>query len=293
MQGKIIKGIGGFYYVHTEEGVFECRAKGLFRKDGEKPLVGDDVIIERVMDTEKPMSGSITELLPRRSRLIRPASANVDQALVVFSYRQPDFHANLLDRFLLRMEHLELPCRIAFSKTDLTPDAECEALRGMYAASGYPVQFFSAKTGEGLDWIADALRGRTTVLAGPSGVGKSSLLNALSPQERMETGAVSEKIGRGRHTTRHAELFYLEPDTYLMDTPGFSSLELEDIDPDRLRYHFPEFLPYEGSCRFDGCLHDREPECAVRAAVKAGKIHPSRYESYLLFLNELKQRKRY
>ncbi len=294
MQGKIIKAIAGFYYVHDgKQKIYECRAKGLFRLDGSKPLVGDDVIFFPVEDTEKPDSGSIREILPRKSALIRPAAANVDQALIVFSCHHPEFHPNLLDRFLLRMALLEIPCVIVFGKTDLTTPEEQEELSRIYAGSGCPVIHLSASEGIGVDRLWTVLAGKTSVLAGPSGVGKSTLLNALAPEASAQTGDVSRKIGRGRHTTRHTELFNIGEDTYLLDTPGFSSLDPEQIEPEQLRYYYPEFSRFEGRCRFDGCLHDKEPGCAVKEAVAAGQIHPKRHESYRLLLEELRGRRRY
>ena len=223
MQGKIIKGIGGFYYVHDGIGkVYECRAKGIFRNRGIKPLVGDDVEIS-VLDEEKA-TGNLDEILPRKNRLIRPAVSNVDQAVVVFAITDPMPNLNLLDRFLVMMERQEVPVSICFNKIDLVDAAEQEKLRAIYEPAGYPVHFISTYEKSGLEEFHRLIIGKTTVLAGPSGVGKSSITNFIQPEAQMETGGISEKIRRGKHTTRHSELFFVEESTYMMDTPGFSSL---------------------------------------------------------------------
>lgn len=287
MQGKIIKGIGGFYYVHAEDGiVYECRAKGIFRKEKIKPLPGDNVEISPVQDEEKP-AGNVDAILPRKNVLIRPAVANVDQALVVFAAASPKPNLNLLDRFLISMEQQQIPVIICFNKTDLVEEKEEEELRSAYAHS-YPVQLISAANGEGIEEVQRLLDGKTTVVAGPSGVGKSSLTNLLQPHVRMEVGAISRKIERGRHTTRHTELICLREHTYFLDTPGFSSLYLTGIAYEELWSYFPEFRPYEPYCRFHGCMHISEPDCAVKEALAEGKICRSRYENYVLLAEELK-----
>ncbi len=290
--GKIIKGIAGFYYVDVAgSGVYECKAKGIFRKEDKKPLVGDDVRIGIISEEEK--TGNITEILPRRNELVRPASANVDQALVVFAVARPDPHLNLLDRFLVTMERQQVPVVICFNKTDLCGKERICELKNIYQGSDCPCVFVSAKTRENLDQLRSLLMGKTTVVAGPSGAGKSSLINLLCPEARMETGEISRKIARGKNTTRHAELFALGPDTYLMDTPGFSSLYVTDFDKSELKDYFPEFTPYAPDCRFHGCDHVNEPDCAVKAAVAEGKISSVRYEDYLEIYRELGEKKRY
>ncbi len=292
MTGKIVKGIAGFYYVHVAgSGVYECKAKGIFRRDGIKPLVGDDVEIE-VLD-EKDMEGSIRKILPRRNELIRPAVANIDQALVVFAVTEPSPHLNLLDRFLVMMESRDIPAVLCFNKTDIGSSPEIAELKEIYGACGYPVIFTSARQEENIETLKELLHAKTTAIAGPSGVGKSSLINLIQSGVTMETGSVSRKIGRGRHTTRHAELLVIDRDSYIMDTPGFSSLYISDMEKDELKYCFPEFRPYEGKCRFNGCDHTHEPDCAVKEAVEAGKIHEKRYENYLNLYRELQERKRY
>ena len=287
MQGKIIRGIGGFYYVHAEDGiVYECRAKGIFRKEKIKPLPGDNVEISPVQDEEKP-AGNVDAILPRKNVLIRPAVANVDQALVVFAAASPKPNLNLLDRFLISMEQQQIPVVICFNKTDLVDVKEEELLRDTYAHS-YPVQLISAANGEGIEEVQRLLDGKTTVVAGPSGVGKSSLTNQLQPHVQMEVGDISRKIERGRHTTRHTELIYLRPHTYFLDTPGFSSLYLTGIAYEELWQYFPEFVSYEPYCRFQGCMHISEPDCAVKEALAEGKIAASRYENYVMLAEELK-----
>ncbi|MDM8235319.1 ribosome small subunit-dependent GTPase A [[Ruminococcus] torques] len=292
MQGKIIKGIAGFYYVHVAgSGVYECKAKGIFRKDGVKPLVGDDVEME--VTHEKDMEGNIMRILPRKNELVRPAVANIDQALVVFAVTKPKPHFNLLDRFLVMMETKEIPAILCFNKADIAGDAEIAGLKAVYENCGYPLIFTSAKKEENIDRLKELLQGKTTAVAGPSGVGKSSLINRLQSGVKMETGSISRKIERGKHTTRHSELIMLGDESYIMDTPGFSSLYAGNMEKEDLKYCFPEFAPYEGKCRFNGCGHIHEPGCAVKQAADEGKIHRIRYEDYVMMYRELQERKRY
>ena len=292
MTGKIIKGIAGFYYVHAEgKGIYECRAKGIFRNEKIKPLVGDDVEME-VLD-DKDMEGNILEILPRRSELVRPAVANVDQALVIFSIVKPNPNFNLLDRFLIRMERQNLPTIICFNKQDIAADEEKETLRQSYETCGCRVLFASALENEGLDEIRELLEGKTTTVAGPSGVGKSSIINRLSPSANMETGEISKKIERGRHTTRHSEIIALGQETYIVDTPGFTSLDITEITKEELRQYYPEFVKYEPYCKFSGCAHLNEPSCGVKEAVEEGKISRVRYENYKSLYRELKEVRRY
>lgn len=292
MQGKIVKGIAGFYYVHVVgSGVYECKAKGIFRKEKIKPLVGDNVRIEILEEEEK--TGNIVDILPRSNELIRPAVANIDQALVVFSVLKPAPHFNLLDRFLVMMESKGLPVVLCFNKTDIADEPQVDMLRAVYEGCGYPLIFVSARDGQDIGRVKHLLKGKTTAVAGPSGVGKSTLINALNPEAQMETGAISQKIERGRHTTRHSELFPVDEDSYIMDTPGFSSLYVNDFEKEELKYYFPEFAEYEGACRFHGCDHVHEPGCLVKQAVEEGKIHHIRYEDYTEMYEELKSRRRY
>lgn len=295
LRGKIVKGIGGFYYVHVpdgaEAGLYECRARGIFRLENRKPLVGDNVEMAVIDGEEK--TGNLEELLPRENSLIRPAVANIDQALVIFAVKSPKPNLSLLDRFLLAMGRQKIPAVICFNKVDLASAQERRHLEDVYRKSGCSLLFVSAKTGDGVGQLRGLLEGKTTAVAGPSGAGKSSLVNALGKREWMQTGAVSSKIGRGRHTTRHSELIPLWKDTYIMDTPGFSSLYVEDMEKEELKEYMPEFYPYEGQCRFLGCTHIHEPGCRVKEALENGEISRERYESYVLLYEELKDRRRY
>ena len=292
MQGKIIKGIAGFYYVHVvESGLYECKARGVFRKEKRKPLVGDNVEIE--VSDNGDMTGSIVEILPRKNELIRPAVANIDQALVVFAVTDPKPHLNLLDRFLVMMESKEIPVVLCFNKKDIAEEPETAVLREIYSACGYPLIFTSALKEDNIEEVKKTLLGKTTAIAGPSGVGKSSLINLLQSDVQMETGSISKKIARGKHTTRHSELIAINGDSYIMDTPGFSSLYVNDFEKEELKYYFREFAPYEGHCRFHGCDHVHEPGCAVKEAVEKGNIHRMRYDNYLEMYQELQEKKRY
>lgn len=287
MQGKIIKGIGGFYYVDVpNSGLYECKAKGIFRNKKLRPLPGDDVTID-ILDEEKKI-GNIIDISDRINELIRPAVANVDQVLIEFAAAQPNPNLNLLDRFLLLMSRQQVNTIICFNKIDIADPSMLEMLARTYEKSGSPVVLVSTYTGEGIDGVHTLLHGKTTVFAGPSGVGKSSLLKELLPEAKVEVGEISEKIKRGKHTTRHSELIKTDTGTYFIDTPGFSTLYLDSFEKDELKHYFPEFQPYEGQCRFLGCSHTHEPDCAVKQAVASGEISKIRYDNYVEFYEELK-----
>ena len=291
MQGKIIKGIAGFYYVYVEnKGIYECKAKGKFRNKSIKPLVGDNVMVD-IIDEEKK-KGNISEILERKNQLIRPAVANVDQAMIVFAVKKPNPNLNLLDRFLVMMEFQNIETIICFNKTDIGDDDYMNQLQTIYQQAGYKVMFASATEEQGVDEIKKMLKGKSTVFAGPSGVGKSSLINCLQENVNMETGSISRKIERGKHTTRHSELIPIDEDSYIMDTPGFSSLYTNDFGKEELKYYFPEFDQYQGGCRFQGCKHISEPGCLVKEALEEGKVHQVRYEDYCEMYRELEQKEK-
>ncbi len=293
MKGKIVKGIAGFYYVHTpeEDMIYECKAKGIFRNQKIRPLVGDDVIINT--DNQPEGKGTITDILPRKNELIRPAVVNVDQAMVIFAAARPDPNLNLLDRFLIMMQKQKIPTMICFNKVDIVSDKEISLLKETYQLCGSEVLFASMRQKEGISMLYQLIKGKTTVLAGPSGVGKSTFINLLAPQAKMETGDISEKIKRGRHTTRHSELIYVEKDTYVMDTPGFSSLYINELSKEELKDYFIEFMDYEDNCRFLGCSHLNEPGCAVKEALNKQRISKLRYENYVNLYEELKNQRHY
>ena len=291
INGKIIKGIGGFYYVDTEKGLYECRARGIFRKNKITPLVGDRVSISVVDEENK--KGVVEEIEERDTELVRPPIANVDKALIVFAIKNPAPNLSLLDRFIVLAEKENLEIVIVFTKVDLDADGELlEELKSIYEVSGYKVISVSNKLKLNIDKIKEELKENTVVFAGPSGVGKSSLLNEVDKNFELKTGEVSDKIKRGKHTTRHAELLKLECGGMVADTPGFSSLTLDDIDESELKEYFIEFDKHD-DCRFGSrCIHENEPSCAVKEAVENGEISKKRYESYIQLLNEIRSGKR-
>lgn len=292
MQGKILKGISGFYYVHVAgSGLYECRAKGLFRRQKVKPLTGDLVEIAVISESDK--TGNVEKILPRKNELFRPAVANIDMALVIFAAASPQPNLNLLDRFLILMQMQHMPVTICFNKMELVTEQQRTELSHIYEGCGYPVLYTSARQQEGIQALRETLSGKTVAASGPSGVGKSSLINLLQPQALMETGEISRKIERGRQTTRHTQLIHIEGNTYIMDTPGFSSLFLPEMEKEQLRQYYTEFADYEPQCRFQGCSHIHEPDCGVKEAIAAGAIHPVRYENYRLLYEELKNRRKY
>ncbi len=272
---RIIKALSGFYYVQTEDGIVECRARGRFRRQDQSPLVGDFVRITRQGD-----KGVLEALLPRKNAFIRPAVANIDQLVVLASCAIPVTEPFLIDRVLAIAQLQNVPALVVVNKDDLAP---AQPLAEIYRRAGVPVLVTSAETGEGIEALREALAGKLSCLTGNSGVGKSSLLNRACPQLQLPVGEVSEKLGRGRHTTRHIELYSLGSNTFVADTPGFSAFDTERMElvhKEQLQYAFPEFAPYLGHCQFPDCAHRKEPGCAVRKALAEGKIGQTRYSSY-------------
>ena len=290
IEGRIIKGIGGFYYIETEKGLYECRARGIFRKNKITPLVGDFVKISVVDEDNK--KGVVEEIQERKTELVRPPIANVNKALIVFAVKNPTPHLSLLDRFIVLAERENLEIVIILTKIDLDDDNTFEKIKNIYEPCGYKVIGVSNLENKNIDKVKEELKDNTVVFAGPSGVGKSSLLNQIDSNFQLKTGDVSDKIKRGKHTTRHAELLKLECGGMVADTPGFSSLTLDDIDESELKEYFIEFDKYD-ECRFGSrCIHENEPSCAVKEAVENGDISKKRYESYIQLLNEIRSGKR-
>lgn len=285
LKGKITKGVGGLYNVNTEQGLYMCKARGLFRKDGITPLIGDIVDIS-IVDEERG-EGYIQDIYPRRNELVRPRVANVDCAIVVFAIKSPAVNYRLLDSLLIAIEAAGVDVLLCINKIDLDKRKKREELVTAYSKAGYPVLPISAAEGEGLEDVKMAVRGKTAVLAGPSGVGKSSLLNALCPALSLETGGLSRKTDRGRHTTRHTELIPIdEHNTCFVDSPGFTSISLDSIPAEDIRNYYPEFRRYQPSCYYGNCLHFSEHDCAVKEHVGA-EIDEGRYERYIAILQEI------
>lgn len=287
-EGILIKGYGGFYYVKVGANLWECSLRGRFRKLKQNILAGDRVLIN-FLDEKK---GVIEEVLPRTSEFNRPSVANVEQVLVTFALKNPDPDFALMDRMLLMTRHQNLPAVIFFNKADLVENSQIDDLRQVYQNVGYQVVKCSTKTGLGLEEVRAVLKDKVSVFTGPSGAGKSSLLNAVQHGLRLKTGEVSSKIGRGKHTTRHVELLALDFGGLVADTPGFSVLEIPAISREELDLFFPEIGEYSADCRFNSCLHHREPDCAVKEAVAQGRIDSGRYQRYLLFLHEVIENER-
>lgn len=283
MEGTIVKGIGGLYFVSTEEGIHECKARGKFRHKGLKPIIGDEVIIEKDGD-----EGVITDILPRRNQLLRPVVSNVTQAFVVVTFKNPDLNEELLYKFLLLCEYNKVRPVICFNKMDLC-EGESLPMGENLKDIGYEVLYIQGKNGVGIAGLKERIDNNITVFCGPSGVGKSTILNQIIGREAMKTGEISDKLKRGKHTTRHSELMPVQHG-FLVDTPGFSSLELDFIEKEELKYLFPEFEDYENQCRFNNCMHHKEPSCAVKEALEKGKIKRDRYDFYIKTLNEIMSR---
>ncbi|RLQ95788.1 ribosome small subunit-dependent GTPase A [Falsibacillus albus] len=289
-EGKIIKALSGFYYViDKDDNVTQCRGRGNFRKNKITPLVGDHVVFQAENDQE----GYIMEVLKRKNELVRPPIANVDQAILVFSAVEPDFNPGLLNRFLVLVESNEITPLICITKIDLLQDAESEEIAEYvkdYQSIGYSVLLTSSETEEGLEILKPHLQDQISVFAGQSGVGKSSLLNAIDPELQLKTSGISSHLGRGKHTTRHVELIKIG-NGLVADTPGFSSLEFQELEVEQLGHCFPEISKASQDCKFRGCLHMNEPKCAVKEAVEMGDIASYRYDSYKQFFEEIKDRK--
>ncbi|KHD86181.1 ribosome small subunit-dependent GTPase A [Heyndrickxia ginsengihumi] len=288
-EGKIMKALSGFYYVIDDHSIYQCRGRGKFRKDKITPLVGDYVVYQQENDHE----GYILEIKSRKNELVRPPIANVDQAILVFSAKEPDFNTVLLDRFLVSIEAKNVHPIILITKYDLLSDeekAELDQLLAHYKQIGYPVLLTSAKEQMGIDQFFGYLQDCTSVICGQSGVGKTTIINELSPHLNLKTGEISTHLGRGRHTTRHVELIPLG-NGLIADTPGFSSLDFDDIEAGELNHCFPEISEKAQDCKFRGCLHVNEPKCAVKDALNHNEIPTFRYNHYVQFLEEIQNRK--
>jgi len=288
-EGKIVKALSGFYYVKNGESIVQCRGRGVFRKKNISPLVGDEVVYQ----AENAEEGYILEIKERKNELIRPPIANVDQAFLVFSAIEPDFNAALLDRFLVLIESKEIVPIIIITKMDLVDPSiklKIDDYMDVYRKIGYDIIITSSKTKEGIEALYPFIDGKISLFAGQSGVGKSSLLNALRPELQLKTNDISQHLGRGKHTTRHVELLEVKHGL-VADTPGFSSLEFIDIELEDLPFCFPEIRREGEKCKFRGCLHDREPKCAVKQAIEQEEIAEFRYNHYKSFLDEIRDRK--
>lgn len=290
-KGRLIKGIGGFYYVYIDGKIYECKARGIFRQRKISPLVGDYVEIS-ITDEEKS-KGVVEKILDRETELVRPTVANVDQVIVVFAVTQPEPHTALLDRFLILAESQNLDIVICLNKIDLASEKQYRYIVDTYLKAGYKVILTSSKIDNSLEELKEIMSDKTTVFAGPSGVGKSTLLNKMYPNLQLKTGEISEKTARGRHTTRHAELISIENQGWVVDTPGFSSLNIDFINEEGLSFYFPEFLPYLKECKFSSCKHMEEPQCGIKQALELGDIRKERYNSYIQFIDEIRKNRRF
>lgn len=288
-KGVIVKGIGGFYYVDTGKTIYECRARGKFRLQNITPLIGDRVEID---GDENSLKGYILNIMDRKNQLIRPTVANIDQVIIVFAAKRPDINMELMQKFLVYAEYKGLDIVVCINKADLDEEGECRKVIEMLESIPYKVIRTSVKKGIGTDRLAELLKGRTSVFAGPSGAGKSSLLNSIQPGLELKTGDLSKKIDRGTHTTRHAELIKLENGGMVADTPGFTSLDISELELSSLEACFPEFVRYK-DCYYPDCAHDKEPGCGIKAAVGEGRISSIRYGFYIALLNQLKEGRRY
>lgn len=298
MRGLVIKGIGGFYYVRVEEEIFECKGRGSLKSEGKKLAIGDIVEItetELSKEAEKrgiAHEGVIESIYPRKNEFIRPPIVNVDCFIVTFAAKSPEPELSLIDKFIIMAEMREVDCIILINKSELADEERLAELEAVYSGE-YTVIRVSGVTGEGMNRLREAISGKTACFAGPSGVGKSTLINELIPHANMETGSVSRKTERGRHTTRHVEIFETEGGGLVYDTPGFTSFDIMEADENNLKDFYPEFAAYNGKCYFDNCRHLKEPDCAVREAVKSGAINRTRYKSYVNIIEEIKKKRKY
>ncbi len=281
--GRIIKGVGGLYYIKTDDEIYNGRARGIFRLQNIKPTIGDYVKITVLSEEEKECS--LDEILPRKNILVRPPVSNIDQVFIVFAVKSPNPNLDLLDKFILVCEHNNLDVVICLNKTDLLTETDKNEIKNIYEKIGYKVIMISTYDNVGLDELKDNIIDRVSVFAGPSGVGKSSIVNKLFPTAKMEIGGLSEKIQRGKHTTRHVELVEIYDNTYLVDSPGFTSLTVDDIDKEDLEDLFIEFAPFLGQCKFNDCVHIKEKDCAIKEQVSK-EIHEDRYNRYVSLYNE-------
>ena len=296
ISGKIIKGIASFYYVKANDTIYECSARGIFRNEDISPLIGDNVeILVQHQDSLRGgyQTASIEKILPRKNNMVRPPVANVEQAIIVVSANHPKPNLDLLDRLLILVEEQDIDACICINKVDTDKDSQYLKIKDVYEKIGYKVFATSATKGIGIEVLRDFLKNKTSFFAGNSGVGKSTLLNAVEPSFNLETGGLSEKIQRGKHTTRHVELMPLEIGGYVLDTPGFGSVSIEHLEADQLKDYYREFYDYEGTCKFNGCSHIHEPNCRVRQAVEDGEINPRRHKGYVGLYSQLKNIRRW
>jgi ribosome biogenesis GTPase / thiamine phosphate phosphatase len=284
-EGLIVKGIAGFYYVELKDGtIIECKARGKFRKEKLTPIVGDRV---RIMLEDNKAVGIIDEIHPRKSQLVRPMVSNVDQAFIVFALKKPDINLQLLDKLLILAEHHSLNAIICLNKSDLDTADTYDTISESYEKIGYKVLRANGHTNEGIDIIKQYAKDKISVFVGPSGVGKSTIFNLIQNRVKMETGEISSKIDRGKHTTRHAELIEIFPNSFVVDTPGFSSMDISFVDPADLQYAFKDFQEHLNKCKYTSCLHDKESDCRIKELVEKGIITETRYNTYVTLLNEL------
>ena len=289
-KGTILKGIGGFYYVETEKGIIECRARGRFRKEKISPLVGDKIVVDL---QENSNQGYIMEILPRKNQMERPAISNIDQVIITFAATKPDINLQMLQKFIVYAEHLNIQSVLVINKIDLDPEKKYLDILKVFMDAGYPVVEVSAKDEIGIVEICEILKDKISVFAGPSGAGKSTILNRIKPGLQLKTGELSKKIDRGVHTTRHAELIDLNSGGRVADTPGFTSLDLNELHVEEIKDCFPEFLKLSPDCRFNGCNHLKEPDCAIKKAVESGSLEKFRYDFYVYIQEEKKNFRRY